>query len=160
MESVAAENLHGFVDDEIEHFAAVDLRDRAFDRVLFQHFHRVRDFVRAACGFGRRHRRFDVSGAAIDHRLDGEKLNRHLGQLFFHQPEIADLLAKRFALFRVFRRRRQVRAFEPPIADAPSVNRPAFKTLNATMCPRPISCSTFSLGTLQFSRKIGVVELP
>ena len=50
--------------------------------------------------------------------------------------------------------------FAPPTHDAPSVNRPAFKMLNATMCPRPISCSTFSFGTLQFSRKIGVVELP
>src|SRR2546429_3571460 len=50
--------------------------------------------------------------------------------------------------------------FAPPTHEAPSVKRPAFKMLNATMWPRPISCSTFSFGTLQFSRKIGVVELP
>ena len=50
--------------------------------------------------------------------------------------------------------------FDPPTAEAPSVKRPAFRILNATMCPRPISCSKFSLGTLQFSRNIGVVELP
>src|SRR6266700_2458210 len=50
--------------------------------------------------------------------------------------------------------------FEPPTQEAPSVKRPAFRMLNATICPRPISCSRFSFGTLQFSRKIGVVELP
>src|SRR5438876_377563 len=50
--------------------------------------------------------------------------------------------------------------FDPPTQEAPSVKRPAFKILNATMWPRPISWSRFSLGTLQFSRKIGVVELP
>src|SRR5712671_2860003 len=48
--------------------------------------------------------------------------------------------------------------FEPPTQEAPSVKRPAFKMLKATMWPRPISCSRFSLGTLQFSRKIGAVE--
>ena len=50
--------------------------------------------------------------------------------------------------------------FEPPTHEAPSVNLPEFKMLKATMCPRPISCSRFSFGTLQFSKKIGVVELP
>src|SRR5256885_11943653 len=50
--------------------------------------------------------------------------------------------------------------FDPPTQEAPSVNRPAFRILKATMCPRPISCNKFSLGTMQFSRKIGVVELP
>ena len=48
----------------------------------------------------------------------------------------------------------------PPVQYAPRLNLPAFKMLNATMCPRPISCSRFSLGTTQFSKKIAVVELP
>src|SRR5215475_11853551 len=48
----------------------------------------------------------------------------------------------------------------PPTQLAPRVKRPEFRMLKATMWPRPISCSRFSLGTLQFSRNTGVVELP
>ena len=50
--------------------------------------------------------------------------------------------------------------FAPPTQYAPKVKRPAFSVLNATMCPRPASCSRFSLGTGEFSKIIGVVELP
>src|ERR1700738_344262 len=48
----------------------------------------------------------------------------------------------------------------PPVQYAPRLNLPAFKMLNATMCPRPTSCSKFSLGTWQFSKNRAVVELP
>ena len=50
--------------------------------------------------------------------------------------------------------------FAPPVQLAPSENRPAFSVLNATMCPRPISYSKFSLGTAAFSKNSGTVELP
>ena len=38
--------------------------------------------------------------------------------------------------------------FAPPTAPGPSFSRPMFRMLNAMMCPRPISPSTFSTGTL------------
>ena len=43
---------------------------------------------------------------------------------------------------------------------APSLNRPTFRMLNATTCPRPISPSTFSTGTLASSRITAHVEEP
>src|ERR1700741_548244 len=50
--------------------------------------------------------------------------------------------------------------FAPPTQYAPNVKRPAFNVLKATTCPRPASCRRFSLGTGEFSKNIGVVELP
>ncbi len=148
METVAAKNLHGFIHHVIEHFAAVNFCDRAFDRVLLENFHGVSDLVAGRRG----HHGFDVSRAAIHHRFDGKNLDGHFRQFFFHHAEIADLFSKGLALFRIFRSRREhvLRA-----AHAGSAEREA-----PGMCPRPISCSKFSLGTLQFSRNTGVVELP
>ncbi len=45
MESVPAENLHTFIHYEIQHLAAVYLRNRTLDRVLLQHLHLVRNLV-------------------------------------------------------------------------------------------------------------------
>src|SRR5260370_24006397 len=50
--------------------------------------------------------------------------------------------------------------FAPPTQYAPNVKRPAFNVLNATTWPRPGSCNKFSFRTGQFSKNIGVVELP
>ena len=64
-----------------------------------KNFHGVGDLVAGRCG----HHGFDVAGAAVYHRFDRENLNGHLRQFFFHQPEIANLLAESFALLGVFR---------------------------------------------------------
>ena len=40
----------------------------------------------------------------------------------------------------------------PPMANGPSFSRPRFRMLKAMMCPRPISPSTFSTGTLTLSK--------
>ena len=103
MESVPAENLHAFIHHKVQHLAAVHFRNRALDRVFLQHLHRVRCLIAAR----RAHRRFDVPRRAVHHRLHRKNLYRHLRQLFLHQPEIADLLAKRFPLLRILRRCRQ-----------------------------------------------------
>ena len=42
--------------------------------------------------------------------------------------------------------------FAPPIANGPSFSRPIFRILNAMICPRPISPSTFSAGTRTLSK--------
>ena len=51
-------------------------------------------------------------------------------------------------------------SFAPPRQYAPSEKRPTLSVLNATIWPRPISCSRFSFGTGEFSKKSGTVELP
>ena len=51
-------------------------------------------------------------------------------------------------------------ALHPPRHPAPNVKRPELSVLNATMWPRPISYSRFSLGIAAFSKKSGTVELP
>ena len=70
VEAVAAENLHGFVDDEVQHFAAVDFGDGTFDGVFLERFHGVLRFV-AGAGRGV-HGRFHIAGAAINHGFHGE----------------------------------------------------------------------------------------
>ena len=105
MEAVAAKNLHRFIHHEVEHLAAVHLGNRAFNRVFFEHLHRVLDFVARTCRCV--HRAFDIPRRAVHHRLHRQNLYGHLRQLFLHHSEIADLFAKRFALFRVLRSGRQ-----------------------------------------------------
>src|SRR5690242_715288 len=80
MESVAAKNLHRFIHHEVQHLASVHLRNRAFDRVFLQHFHRVRHLVARRRG----QRRLDISRAAVHHGLHRENPDGHLRQLFLH----------------------------------------------------------------------------
>ena len=100
VESVAAEDLHRFVHDKIQHLAAVDLGDGALDGIFLQNFHGVLNLISRARS--RRHGRLDVSCRAVYHRFHRENLYGHLRQFFFHQAEIADLFSKRFALLRIF----------------------------------------------------------
>ena len=49
---------------------------------------------------------------------------------------------------------------QPPALMAPSLNRPKFSVLSATLWPLPISPSTLSAGTFASWRMIGVVDDP
>ena len=121
--------------------------------IIPQHLHRALSNFLSARSRGCRHRWLNLPGAAVHHRLHCEKLDGRLRQLFLHQAEVAIVFQKAFSSL-VSSIATSRTYFDPPIADARVSKRPAFRTLNATMCPRPISWSTFFLGTLQFSRKI------
>ena len=120
--------------------------------------HGVLRFVAGAGGGV--HGRFHISGAAVNHGFDGEDADGHFRELFFDEAETRRFVCRKLcALWNIWTAVIST-CLEPPTHEAPSVKRPAFSTLNATICPRPISCSTFSFGTWQFSRNTGVVELP
>ena len=48
--------------------------------------------------------RFDHSGGAVNHGLEREDADRHFAELGLDQAELAELLAERGSLFRIFRR--------------------------------------------------------
>ena len=101
VETVTAEDLHRLVHHEIEHFAAIDLGDGAFDGVFLEDLHGALGLVATAGSGG--HGGFDNAGRAVNHGIDGEDSHGHFGKLFLHQTKFADLLAEGLALFRVFR---------------------------------------------------------
>ncbi len=100
VETVTTEDLHAFVHSEIEHFAAIDLRDRAFYCIFFEHFHGVLYAVaRSVSGV---HGGFHVPRTAVHHRLDRENLYGYFSEFFLDQAKVCDLLPECFALLGVF----------------------------------------------------------
>ena len=53
-----------------------------------------------------------------------------------------------------------IATYAPPLHMPPSLKRPKFNTLNATLCPLPTSPSRFSAGTFTSCRISGVVDDP
>ena len=116
-------------------------------------------WVLSVARFGSGNRGINHARGAIDFGFDRVDPDGHLAQLGFDQAEIAEALAERGTLFGIFRGDFQ-NFFRAAQAIGAQVNRPAFSVLNATTWPRPGSCSRFSFGTGEFSKKIAVVELP
>ena len=105
----------------------------------------------------RRLRSCPPSGKSSTRRRRCEWPSRQLG---LDQTEIAYPLCRtRCAPSNISKRPSELLSRRPGNR-RPSEKRPTLSVLNATMWPRPISCSRFSFGTGEFSKKIGIVELP
>ena len=101
MEAVAAINLHGLIDNVIEHFAAENFGDGTFDSVLLEDLHGVRGFIRAIAA--RLLGLIDQSRGSIDHGFQSKGTNGHLRKLGPHQTEIADGMPESGTLFGITR---------------------------------------------------------
>jgi len=140
VKSVAAEDLYGFVHPRNQAFSLpVDLGDGALDGI----FPRELSWCSESCPpepESRGHGRFDVSRGAVDHRFHRKKSEWPSPPpgFSFIKAEVADLVFQTLLRSLVYFEEVISTCFDPPTQEAPSVNRPAFRILNATMWPRPI----------------------
>ena len=94
--AVAAVNLDVFVEHEVQHLTAGDLRNRRFNRVFLQRGERHRliaGIVRRAVDAG-----LDETRGSIEEALDGIGAHDHFAQLVFDRAERRDRLAELLSL--------------------------------------------------------------
>ena len=86
-----------------------------------------------------RERRIDQPGRPVDEALHRIGPRRHLAELVLDGAEARDWLAELLALRPRTRRTSPIAARQPPTHMPPSLNRPKFSVLSATLWPLPIS---------------------
>ena len=144
-EAVAAMDLDVLVEDEIQRLAAGDLRDRRFDGEFLERRERGRRRRRRAAP---RDARVDQPGRPVHQALDGV-CARSSRRACADRAEARRSASRTACRWAAYIAASPMAPCAPPVHIAPSLNRPKFRTLKATMWPLPISPSRSSAGTLR-----------